>query len=68
MLLQVAGLCLSTLVVSVAACIGCAAFQLVLALSGAHLQVSGAAYAVAALVAASHPVLALFGLLAAPVS
>jgi hypothetical protein len=55
------------LVATLAAFVGCATFQRVLASLGFHLEISSAAYTTTALVAVSNPLLAIFGVMMLPV-
>ena len=61
-------LTITLLVAAVAAFVGCATFQGVMARLGFHLEVSSAAYTTTALVAMTNPLLAIFGAMMLPVS
>ena len=66
--LQMGALTITLLVAAVAAFVGCATYQGVMARLGFHLEVSSAAYTTTALVAMTNPLLAIFGAMMLPVS
>ena len=67
MALQVAVAVLNLALASFAAGIGCAIFAVIMHLIGAHITVTSTAYVVSALIAASNPLIAIFGVLLLPV-